>query len=100
MDNIIGDNCNIEAVCPYYLPDSQCSFTWRRDDRGVAIVFGYDPEDDPGVHWLCWCDEFVTDGSDRCPNCHSEAPWGAEDYDYGYDPDLDFGEFEASYEEA
>lgn len=99
--NILGDNCNIEAVCPYYMPESQCGFTWRRDERGVAIVSGYDPENDLDVHWLCWCGHYETGGG-RCTNCGNDAPWGADGYDDEdeYDSDLDFGEFEPDYEAA
>lgn len=92
--NILGDNCNIEAVCPYYMPESQCSFTWRRDERGVAIVSGYDPENDLDAHWLCWCGHYETGGG-RCTHCGNDAPWGADGYDdedeAGYYDDLDSG---------
>src|SRR5574341_1733809 len=40
---LLGDCFNIEAVCPRYLPESQCSFTWQRDEYGYAVVSGYDP---------------------------------------------------------
>lgn len=91
--DLLGDNFNIEAVCPYYLPESQCTFTWHRDERGVAIVSGYDPEDDPGAHWLCDCGNFITDGCCHCTNCGAEAPWGCDcglqDEDIDYDLEFD-----------
>ena len=52
MTNMVGDYFNIEAVCPYYIPESQATFTWHRDDDGLAIISGYDPEYDP---WGCDC---------------------------------------------
>lgn len=98
MINCEGDWFNIEAVCPGYLPESQCSFTWYRDGSGVAIVSGYDPENDPDVHWLCWCGHFETGGG-RCTNCGNDAPWGADDdWEDEYDSDMDFGEFEPDYQ--
>lgn len=92
--NLLGDNFNIEAVCPYYLSESQCTFTWHRDERGVAIVSGYDPEEDRSTDWLCWCGNFETGGG-RCSACGNEPPWGADDYGEfdEYDPDLDFGDY-------
>lgn len=102
--NIEGDNFNIEAVCPDYLPESQCTFTWHRDERGVAIVSGYDPEQDISTDWLCWCGHYETGGG-RCTHCGNDAPWGADDgYDDEYDPDMDFGyefdPYEGTYEPA
>lgn len=90
--NIIGDNCNIEAVCPYYDCENQHAFTWCRDERGMAIVSGYDPENDLSTDWLCWCGHYET-GGDRCSNCGNEPPWGSDNYDEfdEYDPDMDFG---------
>ncbi|MCF1193577.1 hypothetical protein LRR18_18480, partial [Mangrovimonas sp. AS39] len=64
--NLTGDNFNIEAVCPDYLPESQCWATWRRDEQGRAIVSGYDPEEDERNHWLCHCGYFTTDGYCHC----------------------------------
>lgn len=99
--NLLGHHFNIEAVCPYYLPESQCTFTWHRDKRGVAIVSGYDPEDDTSAHWLCWCGNFITDGCCHC-SCGGEAPWGCDcgaqdDYD---DENMDFGFEYDPYEES
>ena len=45
--NLLGDDFNIEVVCPDYLSKSQCVFTWHRDERGVGIVSGYDFEEEP-----------------------------------------------------
>lgn len=99
--NLLGDNFNIEAVCPDYLPESQCVFTWRRDERGVAIVSGYGPEEDPDAHWLCSCGRFITSGCCHC-SCGGEAPWGCDcgAQDEYIDDDLDFGFFddEARYD--
>jgi hypothetical protein len=100
---IKGDNFNIEAVCPYYLPESQCTFTWWRDHRGVAVVSGYDPEEDESAHWLCDCGNFITSGACHC-RCGNEAPWGCDcgASDEYQDDDLDFGffdDYEAVYEE-
>lgn len=101
--NIIGDNFNIEAVCPHYLPEQQYGLFWRRDEHGIAIVSGYDPEQDIETDWLCWCGHYETGGG-RCTNCGNDAPWGADGYDEDeYDPELDFGEFdhyEGTYEPA
>lgn len=72
-----GDHFNIEAVCPDYRPESQCWATWRRDGRGVAIVSGYDPDEDLDNHWLCHCGNYITHGG-RC-SCGNEPPWGADD---------------------
>lgn len=94
--NLLGDNFNIEAVCPDYLPESQATFTWRRDERGVAIVSGYDPENDESAWWLCWCGHFETGGG-RCTKCGNEPPWGADDgYDNEefYETDFDYGDFD------
>ena len=102
ISNCEGDWFNIEAVCPDYLPESQCSFTWHRDEGGVAIVSGYDPENDPEVHWLCWCGNFITDGCCHCAECGAEAPWGCDcgiKDDYDEDQDFGFGyDFEPDYE--
>lgn len=97
---LVGDWFNIEAVCPYYDPENQHAFTWRRNEDGIAIVSGYDPENDPSTDWLCWCGHYETGGG-RCTNCDSDAPWGADGYDDEdeYDPDLVFG-FEPDYEAA
>lgn len=97
ISNCEGDWFNIEAVCPDYMPEYQWSFTWYRNDEGVAVISGYDPENDPAVHWLCWCGNFETGGG-RCTNCGNDAPWGADDGEGNeYDEDLDFGEFEPDY---
>lgn len=90
--NVRGDTFNIEAVCPDYRPDSQCWATWHRDGRGVAIVSGYDPNEDIDNHWLCHCGNFITDGG-RC-SCGGEPPWGADDGEDWADDDLDFGFFD------
>ena len=74
---LMGDSFNIEAVCPGYLPESQRTFTWYRDEWGVAIVSGYDPEEDRSTDWLCNCGEFITDGCCHC-NCGAESPWGCD----------------------
>lgn len=91
--NLVGDNFNIEAVCPDYLPESQCTFTWYRDERGVAIVSGYDPENDPDTDWLCGCGHYETGGF-HCTHCGAEPPWGCDCGEHGedeYDADMDFG---------
>lgn len=76
--NLQGKNFNIEAVCPSYLPESQWSFTWYRDEDGAAIVDGYDPEYDEAAWWMCGvCGDFITDGSCHC-SCGSESPWGCD----------------------
>jgi hypothetical protein len=90
--NLLGDRFNIEAVCPDYRPDSQCWATWWRDERGVAIVSGYDPEEDLDNHWLCHCGNYITHGG-RC-SCGNEPPWGADDGEDWEDDDLDFGFFD------
>ena len=97
LHSVLGDNCNIEAVCPHYDPENQHAFTWRRDERGVAIVSGYDPENDLLTDWLCWCGHYETGGG-RCTNCGNDAPWGADGYEddadeAGYCDDLDFGDW-------
>lgn len=94
IQNCEGDWFNIEAVCPYYDPENQHAFTWQRDEYGVAIVSGYDPENDLSTDWLCWCGHFETGGG-RCSNCGNDAPWGADD---GWeDEDGDF-EYDTGYE--
>lgn len=96
--NLLGDNFNIEAVCPDYLPESQCVFTWYRDERGVAIVSGYDPEQDPTTDWLCHCGHYETGGF-HCSNCGAEPPWGCDCGEHGeYDDDLDFGLHHSEYD--
>lgn len=90
--NILGNRFNIEAVCPDYRPESQCWATWRRDERGVAIVSGYDPDEDLDNHWLCHCGNYITHGG-RC-SCGNEPPWGADDGEDWEDDDLDFGFFD------
>jgi hypothetical protein len=88
-----GDNFNIEAVCPNYLPESQCTFTWYRDHRGIAIISGYDPEEDESNHWLCHCGHFITNGCCHCFYCGGESPWGCDcgARDEDYDVEIDFG---------
>lgn len=91
--NIVGDNFNIEAVCPYYLPENQHCFTWYRDERGVAIVSGYDPNEDITTDWLCVCGHYEAGGG-HCTNCGNDAPWGCDCGEHDedeYDPDMDFG---------
>lgn len=101
--NLMGDNFNIEAVCPDYLPESQCVFTWHRDERGVAVVSGYDPEQDPTTDWLCHCGHYETGGC-CCTNCGNEPPWGCVGcgmHNDDYNEDMDFGDFdpyEGTYE--
>ena len=75
-----GDNFNIEAVCPYYGQGDYTVFTWYRDEDGVAIVSGYDPENAPETDWLCHCGHYETGGF-HCTQCGAEPPWG-------YDCDL------------
>lgn len=92
--NLQGDWFNIEAVCPYYDAENQHAFTWRRDEYGVAIVSGYDPENDLSTDWLCWCGHYETGGG-RCTNCDNDASWGADGYDDEgeYDSYMDFDYF-------
>jgi hypothetical protein len=89
-----GDNFNIEAACPYYLPESQRTFTWHRDERGIAIVSGYDPEMDEDTDWLCVCGHYETGGF-HCTNCGRQPPWGCDcsfcQDDDRYDEEVDFG---------
>lgn len=75
--NLRGDFFNIEAVCPYYDPENQHAFTWRRDDDGVAIVSGYDPENDPST-------------DDDSEEYDGDLGFGF-DYALGYTDDLDSG---------
>lgn len=77
--NLTGDNFNIEAVCPNYLPECQHSFTWHRDEDGIAVVSGYEPDLDERNWWLCVCGHFETSGF-HCSDCGAEPPWGC---DYG-----------------
>lgn len=84
-----GDHFNIEAVCPDYCAESQCSFTWKRDERGVAIISGYNPENDPDVHWMCHCGHYETGGG-HCTNCGNDAPWGCDCGMHGHEEKLFF----------
>lgn len=76
IDSFYSYECNIEAVCPYQT-DFYWTFNWYRDERGLAIIEGYDPEDDPDIHWLCACGHYVTWGG-HCDSCGIDAPWGCD----------------------
>ena len=96
--NLLGHNFNIEAVCPDYLPESQRVFTWYRDERGVAIISGYDPENDLSTDWLCDCGHYETSGF-HCSQCGAEPLWGCDCGEHdGYDADLDFGLHHSEYD--
>lgn len=93
-----GDYFNIEAVCPDYLPDCQHSFTWRRDEDGIAIVSGYEPDEDERNWWLCECGNFETSGF-HCSDCGAEPPWGCDCgmHDDYYEPEDDWDFFIGFY---
>lgn len=74
---VYGDNFNPDAVCPHYLPEYQYTFTWYRNDDGIPVLSGYDPEDDLATDWLCVCGHFETAGG-HCSHCGAEPPWGCD----------------------
>lgn len=88
-----GDNFNPDAVCPHYLPESQCTFTWYRNEYGFPVLSGYDPEEDLSTDWLCVCGHYETGGG-HCSCCGAEPPWGC---DCGMHDEDDLADLEPYY---
>ena len=103
MDGLLiyGDNFNPESVCPYYLPQSQCTFTWRRDEDGIPVLSGYDPELDLATDWLCECGHYYETAGGCCLRCGNEPPRGWDgDYIDDFEPDPYLDDDWEEYREA